>query len=67
MVRSAGSARLGVGRYVIMPDHVHFFCRAEYEAQTLPKFVGAWKSWTSRKINKLLWPRSLTADFSSRG
>jgi putative transposase len=50
-----------IGRYVIMPDHVHFFCRPEYEAQTLPKFVGTWKSWTSRKINNLVRPRSATA------
>jgi putative transposase len=23
-----------IGRYVIMPDHVHFFCRAELDAKT---------------------------------
>ena len=44
-----------------MPNHVHFFCRPGYEAETLSKFVGTWKSWTSRKINRLLWPRSATA------
>jgi putative transposase len=50
-----------VGRYVIMPDHVHFFCRPECDAKRLSSFVMAWKSWTSRKINKLLRPRSATA------
>ena len=50
-----------VGRYVIMPNHVHFFCRPQYDAKTLPEFVGAWNSWTSRKISKLLRPRSATA------
>src|SRR5437879_3734801 len=35
-----------------MPDHVHFFCRPEHEAKTLSRFVGAWKTWTSRKIQK---------------
>jgi putative transposase len=50
-----------VDRYVIMPNHVHFFCRPEHEAKRLPEFVGAWKSWTSRKIKKLLRPRSATA------
>ncbi|MEY2492934.1 MAG: REP-associated tyrosine transposase [Verrucomicrobiota bacterium] len=48
-----------------MPNHVHFFCRPEYEAETLPKFVGAWKSWMSREINKLLRPRSATAATAS--
>src|SRR6266403_1796885 len=30
-----------IGRYVIMPDHVHFFCRPEHEAKTLSRFVGS--------------------------
>jgi REP element-mobilizing transposase RayT len=40
-----------VGRYVIMPDQVHFFCRRELGATKLSQFSGAWKSWTSRKIH----------------
>ena len=47
-----------VGRYVIMPDHVHFFCRPELDAKKLSEFIGAWKSWTSRKINALSAQRS---------
>lgn len=43
-----------VGRYVIMPDHVHFFCRPELGAPRLSEFIGAWKSWTSRKIHALV-------------
>ena len=50
-----------VGRYVIMPDHVHFFCRAELGAKTLSDFVGNWKSWTSRTVNALVQPRSTPA------
>jgi REP element-mobilizing transposase RayT len=50
-----------VGRYVIMPDHVHFFCRPEPGARKLSEFIGAWKSWTSRRINALGGPRSATA------
>jgi len=50
-----------VGRYVIMPDHVHFFCRPELDATKLSEFIGAWKSWTSRKIHALVEPRSATA------
>ncbi len=39
-----------IGRYVIMPDHVHFFCSAELGAKTLPRFIQAWKQWTSKRM-----------------
>lgn len=39
-----------VGRYVIMPNHVHFFCSAEMDAKALPRFIQAWKQWTSKRI-----------------
>jgi len=39
-----------IGRYVIMPDHVHFFCSAELNAKTLPIFMQRWKEWTSKRI-----------------
>src|SRR5205809_2235649 len=39
-----------IGRYVIMPDHVHFFCRAELDAKPLPIFMQKWKQWTSKRI-----------------
>jgi hypothetical protein len=29
-----------VGRYAIMPDHVHFFCAPESNAKLLSTFVG---------------------------
>ncbi len=88
--RRAGELRRwAVGRYVIMPDHVHFFCqpiadgagwnpdtdgagrsprptvqrddggRASHgpltggAGQDLSKFVGSWKSWTTRVANQL--------------
>jgi putative transposase len=44
--------RWAIGRYVIMPDHVHFLCRPEHQAKTLSRFVGAWKTRTRRKIQK---------------
>ena len=50
-----------IGRYVIMPDHVHFFCRPELDAKPLSEFVGSWKSYTSLKINALGRPRSTPA------
>jgi REP element-mobilizing transposase RayT len=39
-----------VGRYVILPDHVHFFCVAEHNAKTLSEFVRLWKQWTTKRI-----------------
>ena len=39
-----------VGRYVIMPDHVHFFCTAEHVAKTLSEFVRLWKQWTAKRV-----------------
>jgi putative transposase len=50
-----------VGRYVIMPDHVHFFCRPEPGARKSSEFIGPRKSWTSRKMNALRGSRSATA------
>jgi putative transposase len=60
---SAAHGRHGwaVGRYVIMPDHVHFFGRPERDGKGLSEFVGFWKSYTSRKINALGSPRSTPA------
>jgi REP element-mobilizing transposase RayT len=50
----AARARHGwaIGRYVIMPDHVHFFCSAELDAKPLPKFMQSWKQWTSKRIKQ---------------
>ena len=42
-----------VGRYVIMPDHVHLFCAPEPNAGSLSVFVGSWKRWSSRRISEL--------------
>jgi REP element-mobilizing transposase RayT len=39
-----------VSRYVIMPDHVHFFCAARQDASSLEEFVGRWKEWTSKRL-----------------
>lgn len=41
-----------IGRYVIMPDHVHFFCRAELGAKTLPVFMQRWKEWSSKRMSR---------------
>jgi REP element-mobilizing transposase RayT len=42
-----------VGRYMIMPDHVHFFCApAELIPRALTKWMSFWKSHAARH-----WPR----------
>jgi putative transposase len=50
-LRSA-QARYGwaIGRYVVMPDHVHFFCSPGQHARSLSAFMQQWKSWTSKRI-----------------
>src|SRR6266581_3438793 len=46
LIREWSSARerhrWAIGRYVIMPDHVHLFCAAEFDAKTLAIFLGFW-------------------------
>jgi putative transposase len=44
-----------IGRYVIMPDHVHFFCSfagEEYnpDKNALSIFMRQWKQWTSKRM-----------------
>ena len=41
-----------IGRYVIMPNHVHFFCSPGNEAQDFSIFMKFWKEWTSKKMKK---------------
>lgn len=47
-----------VGRYVIMPDHVHLFCApATTPAEPLAGWVSFWKRMTSRAAGANLWQR----------
>ena len=41
-----------IGRYVIMPDHVHFFCAEQAEDATRPlaRFMNKWKEWTAKSL-----------------
>ena len=42
-----------VGRYVIMPDHIHLFCApAAVRPQPPPRWMNYWKSFTARR-----WPQ----------
>ena len=44
-----------IGRYVIMPDHVHFFASPlGDDAKSLSAFMAGWKRWTQREIRKAL-------------
>ena len=53
--RSASLYGWSTGPYVLMPDHVHFFCQANPDgAVDLSHFVGKWKEWTSKYARKRL-------------
>jgi REP element-mobilizing transposase RayT len=43
-----------VGSYMIMPDHVHFFCTDASGATTLSRTIGAWKQWSAKELTALL-------------
>jgi putative transposase len=51
-----------VGRYVIMPDHVHLFCApSESETQPLLQWIKYWKSAVARtwanRVESPIWQR----------
>jgi len=58
-----------VGRYVIMPDHIHLFCGPNtFPAQPLKKWIACWKNhvtreWTNRSQvpiwQREFWDRQL--------
>ena len=41
-----------VGPYVVMPDHLHFFCLATDKAKPLKDFMCHWKEWTAKRMAK---------------
>ena len=46
-----------VGRYVVMPDHVHLFCAPTSEdARSLSSFVGYWKRASAARIQRHCLP-----------
>ena len=47
-----------VGRYVIMPDHLHFFCApGTRPAQPLKPWISYWKRLTTQACGVQLWQR----------
>jgi putative transposase len=43
-----------IGRYVIMPDHVHFFAAPAENAKALEVFMARWKEWTAKAVCRAL-------------
>ena len=43
-----------IGSYVVMPDHVHFFCTDAGDKTRLSRMVGSWKQWSSKELCRLL-------------
>ena len=46
--------RWAIGSYVVMPDHVPFFCMPGPQAVPLSRFMGSWKEWTAKAIKREL-------------
>jgi REP element-mobilizing transposase RayT len=44
-----------VGRFVIMPDHLHLFCANDGSsgAATLSHFIGSFKQWTAKRMSAI--------------
>ncbi len=46
-----------VGQYIIMPDHIHFFCSPALRyAEHVSHWVGFWKRYVSRHVEESLKP-----------
>ena len=56
LLSSAAKYGWCVGRYVVMPDHLHLFCAAtdESEARPLQTFVGKFKEWSAKRLHREL-------------
>jgi len=39
-----------IGSYIVMPDHVHFFCTDATGTTTLSRMIGAWKQWSAKEL-----------------
>jgi REP element-mobilizing transposase RayT len=48
------ASRWAVGRYLIMPDHVHFFARPQAMGKPLDEFIRDWKTWTTRLLTDVV-------------
>ncbi len=57
IIRNAWSVATAwrVGRYVLMPDHAHFFCAPSSHDITLENWIAFWKRHTSRHAPDPRW------------
>ena len=46
-----------VGRYVLMPDHIHLFAMPGVKADSMQKWIAQWKSISARRIATVLGAR----------
>ena len=53
-----------IGSFVIMPDHIHFFCCPTSKAISLSNYIGIWKQWTSKRISRELGAVAAVVDRS---
>ncbi|MEA1927809.1 MAG: transposase, partial [Candidatus Auribacterota bacterium] len=56
-----------IGSFVIMPDHVHFFCCPASRAISLSSYIGIWKQWTSKRISRELTAVAAIVDRGQSG
>jgi len=47
---SLGHYGWAIGSYIVMPDHVHFFCRGTRDSVGLSRFAAKWKEPTSKAL-----------------
>ena len=52
--RSASLDGWAVGRFVLMPDHVHLFARAGPDAKKRSEWMKLWKSVSARRLSREL-------------
>ena len=43
-----------IGSYVVMPDHVHFFCADVESRVPLSQMIGSWKQWSSKELGPMI-------------
>ena len=50
-----------VGRFVIMPDHLHLFCANDGSSGEAPlsRFIGSFKQWTAKRMMAIGVPRPI--------
>jgi len=52
-IRAPAEQNIAVGRYVIMPDHIHLFCAPNtFPPQPLKNWIAFWKNHVTRA-----WPK----------